>query len=740
MKCWLALCITVGTQLLLLLPGSPLRAQAQSRTADSLGDLLSTQPQADTLRMRRLQALSAELLLKDLPKAIVAQEAALKLCRRLHDEKSEGSILMRLATLYRRQASYRQARRYTKQAQELYARRGDRAGMGVTYLQLSFIESEQSNLTGALRAAMHGLQYAEQVGDKVTQVRLQVALGSVYVQLGNYTDALPVLRATLKNAEALNDKHMVASALNLLGNTHQQLKNWAQAQAYFLRSVQLNRQLGDLQSATIDEINLSDLYGQQNNHAQALAYGLQARASARANHDSYNLPPAELALARAYLNTQQLDSAIGLAQRGFRLSQALHNNENLRNGSDILAQAFARRGQFAQAYEYQRLWAAYQDSLSGEDIQRRTSALRYGFELEKKQDQIALLTQGRQLAAQKADRQRQEMHGLLAGLLGVLLLVALLARNIYLKHRANRVLKLKSDLIIEQRDNLDHTLTELKLTQGQLVQSEKMVALAALMAGVAHEIQNPLNFVNNFSEVSLELLAELKQEHGQPNRDPEFEASLLDDLGQNMAKVHQHGSRASAIVKGMLEHSHVHTGRRQAVDLNALVRDYLRLAYHSLQAKHRDFTVAHSFELDHSLGLLHLEPQEVGRVLLNLFTNAYYAMHQKVMLLGTAYQPTLSVSTRRRGSNVELHVRDNGTGIAPAVLEKVFDPFFTTKPPGDGTGLGLSLSYDTVTKGYGGQLTVQSKESEYTEFTVRLPITRPLLVESLDDGELAADS
>ncbi|GAA3992314.1 hypothetical protein GCM10022407_40900 [Hymenobacter antarcticus] len=725
------MCVTVGV---LLLPGPGV--WAQSRTADSLRALLGTELSADTLRMRRLQALSAELLLKDTPNAIVAQEAALKLCRRLHDEKSEGPILMRLATLYRRQASYRQARRYTKQAQALAARRGDRAGMGVTYLQLSLIESEQSNLTGALRAAMQGLRYAEQAGDKLTQTRLQVALGAVYIQMGNYAEALPVLRATLKNAEALGDVHMVASALNLLGHAYQQLKNWPQAQNYFLRSVQLNRRLGDLQSATIDEINLSDLYGQQNNHAQALAYGLRARASAKANHDPYNLPPAELALARAYLNTQQLDSAIMLAQHGFGLSQALHNNENLRNGSDILARAYAARGQFAQAYEYRQLWAAYQDSLAGKDIQRRTITLRYGFELEKKQDQIILLTQGRQLAAQKAYRQRQEMHALLAGLLGVLLLAALLARNIYLKHRANRVLKLKSDLIVQQRDNLDQTLTELKSTQGQLVQSEKMVALAALMAGVAHEIQNPLNFVNNFSELSLELLAELKQEHSQPSRDPEFEASLLDDLGQNISKIHQHGSRASAIVKGMLEHSHVHTGQRQSVDLNALVRDYLRLAYHSLQAKYRDFTVAHSFELDHNLGQLHLEPQEVGRVLLNLFTNAYYALHQKAALLGPAYQPMLSVRTRRHGTNVELHVRDNGSGIAPAILEKVFDPFFTTKPPGDGTGLGLSLSYDTVTKGYGGQLTVQSKESEFTEFTITLPINRPLLVESQDSDEV----
>ena len=730
MKCWFVLCVTVG----LLLPGPG--GWAQSRTADSLRALLGTERSADTLRMRRLLALSAELLLRDLPNAIVAQEAALKLCRRLHDEKSEGGILMRLATLYRRQASYQQARRYTRQAQQLYARRGDRAGMGVTYLQLSFIESEQSNLTGALRAALQGLHYAEKAGDKLTQTRLQVALGSVYVQLGNYTEALPVLRATLKNAEALGDVHMVASALNLLGNTYQKLKNWPQAQSYFLRSVQLNRKLGDLQSVTIDEINLSDLYGQQRNHAQALAYGLQARASALANRDSYNLPPAELALARAYLNTQQLDSAIALARHGFGLSQALHNNENLRSGSDILAQAYAARGQFAQAYQYQRLWAAYQDSLAGQDIQRRTSTLRYGFELEKKQDQIALLTQGRQLEAQKAYRQRQEMRGLLVGLLGVLLLAILLARNIYLKHRANRVLKLKSDLIVQQRDNLDQTLTELKSTQSQLVQSEKMVALAALMAGVAHEIQNPLNFVNNFSELSLELLAELKQERGQPSRDPEFEASLLDDLGQNINKIHQHGSRASAIVKGMLEHSHVHTGQRQPVDLNALVRDYLRLAYHSLQAKYRDFTVAHSFELDHSLGQLHLEPQEVGRVLLNLFTNAYYALHQKALLLGPAYQPMLSVRTHRHGTNVELHVRDNGSGIAPAILEKVFDPFFTTKPPGDGTGLGLSLSYDTITKGYGGQLTVQSKESEFTEFTVTLPISRPLLVESQDSDEV----
>ena len=714
MKRWLVLvlCIGWGPSFAPLL--------AQTRAVDSLRGLLGAETRLDTVRVRRLQALSNELIMKDLPRAIATLEQGLQLSRRLADPRGEGQALIRLGTLYRLHADYVQARHRTQQALELFTRRKDSAGLGRAYLQMSFIEMVQENTAAALRAALQGLPYAEQAHDLMTQTRLQLTIGNTYMLLGNYPDALTSLQTTLRNTQAQGDKPAMAVTLSLLGNTYQRLKNWPTALSFYRRAVQLNRRLGDLRSVTIDETSQAQLYVDKGNYPLALRHGLLARASARDSHDTYSLPPAEVALARAYLLAGQPDSAIALAKHGFVLNLPTRTGtkETLRNASDVLAQAYARRGQFADAYRYQSLWVAYKDSLSGEETQKKTSALFYNYKLDKKQSQIALLTQSRQL-------QRQQMRGLLAGLFGVLLLAGLLARNIYLKQRANRILNAKSAQIAHQRDRLDHTLTKLKAAQSQLVQSEKMVALAALTSGVAHEIQNPVNFINNFSEVSLELVTELEEEEHQPAHDAVLATELLHDLKRNLHKIHQNGARVGEIVRGMLEHARSDTGQRQLIDLNAMVQDYLRLAYHSFQVKHSDIAVARSLSLDTHLGKLQLVPQEMGRVLLNLFANAFYAVCQKATTLGPGYAPAILVSTHRQSGYVELRVRDNGTGIPTAVVDKIFNPFFTTKPPGEGTGLGLWLSYDIITKGYGGTLTVQTQEGEYTELKVTLPYASP---------------
>ena len=276
--------------------------------------------------------------------------------------------------------------------------------------------------------------------------------------------------------------------------------------------------------------------------------------------------------------------------------------------------------------------------------------------------------------------------------------------------------------ITSQKEELEHALTELKATQTQLIQSEKMASLGELTAGIAHEIQNPLNFVNNFSEVSVELIDELADEQHKPNRDAALEADLLNDLRQNLQKITHHGGRASSIVKGMLQHSRVGTGQREPTDLNALCDEYLRLAYHGLRAKDKTFNANFSTDLDPALGLVSAVPQDMGRVLLNLSTNAFYAVQQRQKNTTTpGYQPAVQVQTRCVDGQVQIRVIDNGTGMPEAVKTKIFQPFFTTKPTGEGTGLGLSLAYDIITKGHGGTLTVESREGEGTEFVVSLP-------------------
>jgi ligand-binding sensor domain-containing protein/signal transduction histidine kinase len=293
---------------------------------------------------------------------------------------------------------------------------------------------------------------------------------------------------------------------------------------------------------------------------------------------------------------------------------------------------------------------------------------------------------------------------------------------------------LKSEREKNQQREIDHAkeiekaYTELKETQTQLIQSEKMASLGELTAGIAHEIQNPLNFVNNFSEVNSELIEELQEERKKEVRDFDNEDAILNDIKENEQKINHHGKRADAIVKGMLQHSRSSNGVKEPTDINALTDEYLRLAYHGLRAKDKSFNATMKTDFNESIGNINIIPQDIGRVILNLITNAFYSVTEKKQQQPVGYEPTVTVSTGfvippsggPRG--VKISVKDNGNGIPQKALDKIFQPFFTTKPSGQGTGLGLSMSYEIVTKGHGGELKVDTKEGEGAEFTIILTV------------------
>ncbi|MDI1322867.1 MAG: ATP-binding protein [Algoriphagus sp.] len=283
-------------------------------------------------------------------------------------------------------------------------------------------------------------------------------------------------------------------------------------------------------------------------------------------------------------------------------------------------------------------------------------------------------------------------------------------------------LELKRKAIEETNSALQKSLEELKATQAQLIQSEKMASLGELTAGIAHEIQNPLNFVNNFSEVSAELMEELKGERSKVKgeRDETVEEEIIGDVIENLNKITLHGKRADAIVKGMLEHSKRGSGQKEPTDLNALADDFLRLTYQSFLAKDPDFRAELTTNLDPDLPRISVIPQDIGKVLLNLYSNAFYAVNERAKT-DPNFQPKVELTTRNLGGKIEVDVKDNGFGIPQKIVDKIFQPFFTTKPTGQGTGLGLSLSYDIV-KAHGGELKVETIEGEVTEFIIHLPI------------------
>jgi len=302
----------------------------------------------------------------------------------------------------------------------------------------------------------------------------------------------------------------------------------------------------------------------------------------------------------------------------------------------------------------------------------------------------------------------------------VLFLLGVVVVNRFMRNRVIEKEKAKTrERELAQAKEIEKAYHELKLTQAQLIQSEKMASLGELTAGIAHEIQNPLNFVNNFSDVNTELIDEAEQEMEKGNISEA--KSILSDVRDNEQKINHHGKRADSIVKGMLQHSRTSTGIKEPTDINKLADEYLRLAYHGLRAKDKSFNAKIETDLDNSVAKIDIVPQEIGRVLLNLINNAFYAVNEKTKLLANSYEPFVKLTTRKLKDKIEIRVVDNGNGIPKNIADKIFQPFFTTKPTGQGTGLGLSLAYDIV-KAHGGEIKVNANEGEGSEFIIQLSL------------------
>ena len=393
------------------------------------------------------------------------------------------------------------------------------------------------------------------------------------------------------------------------------------------------------------------------------------------------------------------------------------------------------RGNYRGAYEHYKLYSLYRDSLQKKETEKKELQARMQYEFDKKQA-IAKAEQEKKDAEEKRIKNLQ--YFTIAGLAMLVLVIMIIA---LIQWKNNNQRKKANTLLQSQKEKVESALSELKSAQAQLIHSEKMASLGELTAGIAHEIQNPLNFVNNFSEVSHELVDEMKTELATGNLQPV--SHLADDIKANLEKVIHHGKRADAIVKGMIQHTRITAGQKEPTDINALAEEYLRLSYHGMRAKEKEFNAIMKTDFDDTIGKINIVPQDVGRVLLNLYNNAFYAVAEKAKnpegfrnprgftqleahspqleANSGRYVPTVTVVTKKLGGKILISVKDNGRGIPPNVVDKIFQPFFTTKPAGQGTGLGLSLAYDII-KAHGGKIEVETKEEEGSEFIVELPV------------------
>ncbi|MGN6539453.1 MAG: ATP-binding protein [Ginsengibacter sp.] len=580
---------------------------------------------------------------------------------------------------------------------------------------------------------------------KVWEANGDVIMGDIYLRLGNSSLALKNMLKGTKILQGLNDSAGMGMAYWNLGKLYQSINDYSKAINYYSISIKISSsakeagpwiyslgylgnlylELGSLDSALfytraayemkmpdrggytpILVAQLANIYQKQGNMALARTYYKTALNKAYSSNNLDAGISASLGMAMLLRNGNAFDSSYYYSIQALRLARQLNKPELLLKTQTFLKDLFKEKGIPDSSSRYEEAIISERDSL--EKINR-----------------ISDISLAEQQWVQEAETQQKEFQTKLKlyGLIGSLVIFLFVAIFLYINNRQKQKLNV---LLNEQKNEIQRTLMELKTSQAQLIQSEKMASLGELTAGIAHEIQNPLNFVNNFSDVNKEMLQELKIERSKPNaeRDGSLQDDLINDVLANEEKINHHGKRADAIVKGMLQHSRKSSGQKEPTDINALADEYLRLSYHGLRAKDKTFNADFKTDFDESIGKINIIPQEIGRVLLNLFNNAFYAVDEKQKAEGetqkTAYTPVVLLTTKKSDGHIEIHVKDNGNGIFQKNLDKIFQPFFTTKPTGQGTGLGLSLSYDII-KAHGGEIKVESKEGEGSEFVIMLP-------------------
>ena len=458
--------------------------------------------------------------------------------------------------------------------------------------------------------------------------------------------------------------------------------------------------------------SLGEIYRKKNEPAKEIEYYYKAIAASIEQNNLNSLNSNYFVLTEYFLGKNEKDSALFYAMKNLETIQQIGPVAslaiNLGTVYENIYRCYKLGNNPDSLFRYQGLTLVVKDSLYKIRIKNITA-----FQNATYNEQLRL----QQVEKDKTAYQNKIRIFLLLAGIGVLMLLAwIFYRNNKQKQKANQV--------------LEKTLSNLKSTQQQLVHAEKMASLGELTAGIAHEIQNPLNFVNNFAEINNELLDELKSQNEKLKIEEKEE--ILSDVYKNNEKIAYHGGRADSIVKGMLQHSRASSGKKELTDINALVDEYHRLAYHGLRAKDKSFNATIKTNFDPSIGKINIIPQDIGRVIMNLLTNAFYAVNEKARGItqntspeALPFEPTVTISTsasvnqRDVGRDISITVTDNGNGIPDSIKEKIFQPFFTTKPTGQGTGLGLSLSYDII-KAHGGSFKLISKENESCSFIITL--------------------
>ncbi|MDF7811305.1 ATP-binding protein [Hymenobacter sp. YC55] len=631
---------------------------------------------------------------------------------------------------------------YALQGLKLARRIGYPKGEGRCLSRLAILPAERGNLPEALRLNLQALQLNRQSHDLCGVARSLNQTGLLYFALDDFRPSLRCYfqaRATYQQAH-LNDISLLASITTNIGASYQGLalldsasyylrqahdltvtppptgwSCWGNPQPYILRELGRLQVSRGLTSSAVDHYRRSAKAAMPENDLRSRCRAFQY-------------------LAELYYRRQQTDSCVFYARKSLVVGQTLPFIVGVLRTSTLLADVFRARGQSDSTLKYMGIMLTAQDSLHNPHRIKQLDAI--GFD-----EQLRL----RQLEEERAELTSSfRLYALWVGL-GTLLLVALLlGRHIYkqkqanqrLQHLNNQISQQKEELT-RQRDTLGRMVQQLRTTQSQLVLREKMASLGELMASVAYEIKTPMSSVKNFAAISAGLCQDLREELAKtalPIDDQQLIDEMFNNLSHYQSRIVLDSQRAEGFVNSMLDYSSTGPAQRQATDLNALANEYMRFTYNDLRLKNRHFNTALFYYPDEMLPLVPVVRQELGRVLISLFTNAYHAVHQRQrQATEEEYVPQVTLRTRLLGEQAEIRVRDNGPGVPEESLTDIFQRFFTTKPDGEGMGLGLWVSYDIITRGHGGMLAVESKFGEYTEFIITLPLQGKSAVSAVKD-------
>ncbi len=618
------------------------------------------------------------------------------------------------------QSKYDSSVYFYEKAIRIHERTGKTDRLGVFYSNIAIGYQQQSNFPMALQYQQKALKLYEELGNRESgQAYTLVNMANTYTNMGDFDRAESTFLKSIELAKKVQLNNVELYAYSNLASLYTDKERWQDSYEYAMKAAELGDKMGDqgIEGASLSKASTALV--NMNQIEKAITLSQKAIALADSSSVPLTIHQAYSSMGYALMSQGRWKEAIPFYERGVESIKDA-NIYTLYIGlvTRQLSECYEKTGEYAKALDLYKMSTAITDSISRKENIRKATEQTMNFEFEKQ----ALAARAIQDAKDEIMHTRQV--ALIIGLALSLVIIAGAFIAYFGKKKANV-------LLLNQKKEIEDTLLKLKNTQSQLIQSEKMASLGELTAGIAHEIQNPLNFVNNFAEVSNEMIDEANQELAVGTEaSVQLAKEILTDIRQNLEKINHHGKRADAIVKGMLQHSRTSTGQKELTDINALADEYLRLSYHGLRAKDKSFSADFISALDPNLPKVEVISQDIGRVLLNLINNAFYAVSEKQKTpTGLDYKPNVTVSTKNLGERIEISVKDNGSGIPDEIKDKILQPFFTTKKGTEGTGLGLSITHDIV-KAHGGELKVETKtaragsdgERAGSTFIIQLPM------------------